>query len=112
MNRPSYELRYLPLFCEELDHAVSYITFNLCNPDAADNLIDNIEHAILTRLEAGPESFEQVPSRRKRAHPYYRIYIRNYVIYYVVLEENGHKIMEVRRLLHILENREKKLKSD
>ena len=110
MIHSSYELRYLPLFYEELNHAVSYIAFNLCNPEAADNLIDIIESAILTRLEQGPESFEQVPSRQERAHPYYRIYINNYVIYYVVLEENGRKIMEVRRLLHLLENREKKLK--
>ncbi|WP_243013966.1 hypothetical protein [Clostridium sp. AM54-14XD] len=33
---------------------------------------------------------------KKREYPYYRIYVRNYVIYYVVIDD----IMEVRRLLY------------
>ena len=50
--------------------------------------------------------FESVISRKDRINPYYRIYLRNYVIYYVVLEEHGNKIMEVRRFTHALENRD------
>ena len=109
MLNKTYELRYLPLFYEELDRDVSYIAFKLKNPDAADRLLNEVEKAILQRLEDGPEIFEPVPSRKDRTVSYYRIYIKNYIIYYVVLEENGKNIMEVRRFLHILENRDAKI---
>lgn len=47
------------------------------------------------------ESFEQVKSLKERKYPYYRIYVDNFVIYYVVIDEgNGNKIMEIRRLLY------------
>ena len=109
MHDRKYELRYLPIFYDELEHDVSYIAFNLGNPEAANTLLDEVEAAIFKRLEDGPEIFEQVPSHKKRKHPYYRIYIKNYVIYYVVIEENGKKIMEIRRFLHSLEDRDNKL---
>ncbi len=108
MQRVSYKLRYLPLFYEEFDKRVSYIAFNLENPGASNNLTDDVESAILKRLEEGPEIFEPVPSRKDRV-PYYRIYVKNYIIYYVVLAENGKKIMEVRRFLHTLEDRDHKV---
>ena len=104
-----YELRYLPLFYEELDRDTSYIAFNLGNPDAANNLLDKVAEAILQRLEDGPEIVAPVPSKKERKHPYYRIYVNEYIVYYVVLEEKGKKIMEVRRFLHRLENRDEKI---
>ena len=109
MLNDSYELRYLTLFYEELDHDVSYIAFTLENPDAANKLMDDVEKAILKRLDEGPEIFERVPSHKDRLHPYYRIYVKDYIIYYVILEENGKKIMEVRRFLHTLEDRDTKI---
>ncbi len=102
MKNISYELRYLPLFYEELDNNVSYIAFTLQNPDAANNLLDEVEEAILKRLENGPEIFERVSSSRDRLHPYYRIYVKDYIIYYVVLEENSKKIMNSIFLLYLL----------
>lgn len=33
-------------------------------------------------------------------NPYYRIYVKNYVIYYVVIDNGANKIMEVRRILY------------
>jgi hypothetical protein len=109
MPKAKYDLRYLPLFYEELDRDVSHIAVKLKNPDAANNLLDSVEYAIMKRLKDGPESFEQVYSRKSRKHPYYRIYVRNYIIYYVVLEERGRKIMEVRRFMHSLEDRDNKI---
>ena len=38
-----YKLRYLPLFYQDADEIVSYITNTLENPKAAQNLIDEIE---------------------------------------------------------------------
>ena len=109
MPKVKYDLRYLPLFYEELDRDVSYIAIKLKNPDAANDLLDDVESAIMKRLKDGPESFEQIYSRKSRKHPYYRIYIKNYIIYYVVLDEHGKKIMEVRRFMHSLEDRDNKI---
>ena len=36
-----YQLRYLPVFFEDLDKATSYIAVNLNNRKAANNLIDS-----------------------------------------------------------------------
>lgn len=64
-----YELRYLPLFYEDLSETVYYIRHKLKNHDAADHLIDDVESAIIRRLE-NPESFEQYHSSKERKYPY------------------------------------------
>lgn len=94
MKNEKYKLRYLPLFEQDLIQTVSYITNVLKNTDAAEKLLNDIEDAIQERLEY-PLAFEPFPSK-KRDYPYYRIYIRNYVIYYVVIGD----VMEVRRFLY------------
>ncbi|MBR1796674.1 MAG: type II toxin-antitoxin system RelE/ParE family toxin [Clostridiales bacterium] len=109
MHRTGFILRYLPLFKEELYHEVSYIAFKLGDLDAANRLLDKVGTAILKRLDDGPDIFEEVSTRKKRNYPYYRIYVSNYIVYYVVMEESGDKIMEVRRFLHAREDRENKL---
>ena len=45
-----YELRYLPLFYEDMYEKISYIKDKLLNPEAAEDLIDAVEKAILERL--------------------------------------------------------------
>ncbi len=106
MFNQKYTLRYLPLFYEELESAVLYIANRLGNPAAAKNLLDSVEEAILYRLETNPEGYEPVPSKKKREYPYYRIYVGNYIIYYVVIPEDDKRIMEVRRFTHPLQNRD------
>jgi plasmid stabilization system protein ParE len=90
-----YTISYLPIFDEDVGEAWRYITFKLKNRAAADKLIADTEKAILKRLEA-PESFEKYDSRRERTHPYYRIRIRNFTVWYVVIGD----VMEVRRFLY------------
>lgn len=103
-----YELQYLPLFFDDMSKAKAYIKNKLMNPQAAMDLVDSVEKAILERLPYA-ESFEPYHSLRERKYPYYRIYVKNYVIYYVVIDAKPHKIMEVRRLLYNKENVEQKL---
>ena len=105
-----YELRYLPLFYEDLSEKLFYIENVLNNPQAARQLLEDVERAILERLPIS-ESFEPYHSIKKRKNPYYRIYVKNYVVYYVVLEteEEKHKIMEVRRFLYNKQNTRTKL---
>ena len=101
-----YKLRYLPLFYEDLEQKVVYIAENLQNPKAANDLIDAVEKAILERLPVA-ESFEQYESMKERRYPYYRIYVKNFVVWYVVIDDEGDdKIMEVRRFLYNKQDRD------
>lgn len=52
MTNDSYQLRYLPLFEQDLMQTVNYITNVLKNKDAATALVNDIETAILKRLHA------------------------------------------------------------
>lgn len=100
------KLSFLPQFSEDLNQAVKYISNVLMNPLAAYNLIDEIETAINERLILSPESFEQYPSKKQRLYPYYRIYVKDYTFYYVVIHTKEGPVMEVRRLLNNRQNRE------
>ena len=98
-------LTYLPDFYEDLEEAVQYLAFSLGNPYAALRLVEKVEKAVLKRV-AYPEVFEPYCSSKDREWPYYRIYVDNYVVYYVVISEpDGTKTMEVRRLLYGGQNR-------
>ena len=90
-----YKLSFLPLFEEDLNEIVDYITTDLQNPSAADRLVGDIESAINKRLEA-PLSFAPFRTSNKRPHPYYRINVRNFSVFYVVINDT----MEVRRVLY------------
>ena len=100
MKEISYELSYLPLFYDDLEEILEYICNTLKNPAAANRLIDDVEKSIQERLSY-PESFEQYVGREVLDHPYYRIYVGNFVIFYTVLIKNDTTgIMEVRRFLY------------
>ena len=99
-----YQLRYLPLFYDDLARAVTYISGELNNIKAANDLIDAVEKAILERQLAA-ESFEPYKSKIDRKYPYYRIYVKNYIVFYVVIHDGDTKIMEIRRLLYNRQDR-------
>ena len=90
-----YKLRILPLFEEDLNEIVDYISLQLENPIAALALVDDVECAIKERTSCA-EAFEPYRSAKERKYPYCRIYVRNYVIFYVVIDD----VMEVRRILY------------
>ena len=97
------QIRYLPIFRDDLVGAINYIRYTLQNPKAANDLIDDVEKLILQRSE-NPDAFEQYRSLKERRYPYYRIYVKNYVIYYVVIPGEV-KTMEMRRFLYNRRNR-------
>ena len=99
MNKPKYNLSFLPIFQEDLYEVTYYITNALKNPSAAHRLLDDIEFAISKRLEM-PLSFPKYPSSKLRKQVYYRINVRNFSIFYVVIGNT----MEVRRLLYAKKN--------
>ena len=57
--------------------------------------MSRVQKAIYDRLEM-PEAFEKVRSGKQRQYPYYRIYVKNYTILYVVIGN----IMEVRHMFY------------
>lgn len=91
LGEAAYTLDIRPTFVEELDRAVEYIERKFGNPIAADKLIDDVYAAIDERLYAA-ESFEPCYLPPDVAQPYYCISVRNYSIYYVVIDN----VMEVR----------------
>ena len=95
MSEKHYELRILPLFEEDLIEIVDYITYRLRNPIAAENLVEAVEAAIYQRLP-NAEAFEPYHSTRERKYPYYRIQVKNFTVFYVVIGE----VMDVRRILY------------
>ena len=106
MFSKKYRLSYLPLFNDDLDEKVTYIAEKLKNPKAANDLLDKVESAIMERLPMA-ESFEPYHSIRERRYSYYRIYVDNYIIYYVVIDDDPHDlVMEVRRFLYNGQNRD------
>lgn len=54
MADTQYELRYLPLFYEDLEQKVIYISEILHNEKAANDLLDAVEKAIMERLPIHP----------------------------------------------------------
>ena len=103
-----YPLRYLPQFQKDLTHHTQYIANKLQNPQAATDLIDATANAILERLP-NAEAFEPYHSRKERRYPYYRIYVKNYIVFYVVIPEGNQKVMEVRRFLFSKSNWQRRI---
>ena len=95
MGKNKFSLRYLPQYEEDLNEIVDYISLKLQNPKSALRLVDKIEKAVTDRLSF-PLSFEPFQSMKKRKNQYYRIYVENFTIYYVVIDN----VMEVRRILY------------
>lgn len=95
MQQKTYKLSVLPMFEEDLNEIVDYITNELANPDVALRLVDDIEIGIHTRLDA-PLAFAPYKSAKERPYPYYRINVRNFSVFYVVIDD----VMEVRRVMY------------
>lgn len=95
MENKQFELRYLPAFKEELHEILFYIAHRLHNPMAADHLLTSVYDAIHERALCA-DSFEPCRTQCWHEHPYYRIYVRNYTIFYVVIDN----VMEVRSIMY------------
>jgi toxin ParE1/3/4 len=90
-----FELRYSPLFYEDLDKITDYILLELDNPLVALKLINNVETAIKKRLLSQTQA-SVYKSLTEREHQYRRIIVGNYLVFYVVISYT----MIVRRMLY------------
>ena len=91
----SFKLRYSPLFYEDLDKITDYLLLELQNELAAKTLVSTAEAAIKKRL-ISPLSTTPYHSINSRQHPYRRILVGNYLIFYVVIDNT----MIIRRMLY------------
>ncbi len=95
MENKTYNIKYLPIFERDLDNVIEYILYKLNNKNAALSLLNNVEKAIIQRAK-NPTAYEKYNSIKERRYPYYRIYIGNFIIFYVVIGNT----MELRRFIY------------
>ena len=101
MNK-KYKIKYLPLFYNDLDKITDYIRYELVNEIAANNFVNELEKEIQQRAY-NPDSYEKYLSIKKRKNTYYKIYVKNYTVFYTVKDNT----MEVRRILYSRRNFDK-----
>lgn len=94
-----YKIRVLPLFYKDLYKITNYIAYNLKNKIAAECLLGTIKLRLKERFD-NLEQYEKYTSSRKRKRPYYRIYIKNYTIFYTINDDT----IEIRRMLYSKRN--------
>ena len=94
-----YKVKYLPLFYNDLDKITDYIVYKLNNEIVANNFVNELENEINKRAY-NPEAYEKYQSTRKRKDTYYRIFVKNYIVFYTVKND----IMEIRRILYSKRN--------
>ncbi len=102
MVNDKYTIRYSSTYINQFNSILKYFVNNLKNKIAAENFYNEVIKEIETRSK-NPESYEKYISTRKRKNTYYRIYVKNYTIFYTV----NNNIMEVRRILYLRRNFDK-----
>ncbi len=102
MAKNKYTIKYSDTFVKQFNNILKYFIYKLQNKIVAENFYDEVIKEIETR-RVYPESFEKYNSRRKRKNTYYRIYVKNYTIFYTVRDN----VMEVRRILSSRRNFDK-----
>ena len=89
----NFTLKYSLTFYEDFDKIISYIKYKLKNVIAVNNLMDAVEKEINDRLQ-NPLGYEKYNT--KAGNVYYRIYIKNYMVFYTVTNN----VMEIRRITY------------
>ena len=95
MSKNNYKPKYTRLFRHDVIQAQDYIAYTLCNPIAAERLVDEIDKAVERRL-FNPTGYRKYHSAKDREQPYYTIRVKNYLIFYVVIGDT----MEIRRFIY------------
>ena len=86
---------YLPLARQDIQEITRYIAYDLHSPKTAQDLLDDFEREII-RTAGFPKMHTVYPPTAKFRNPYRFIPVKNYMIFYVVLEES----IEIRRVVY------------
>ncbi len=95
-----YKGVYLPTARRQLEDAVMYIALDLCAPDAAMHLADEMDDAV-QKLKEMPYRFPIYHTLYAMKHEIRFFLVKNYNVYYVVDEAT--KTVEIWRVLHRLQ---------
>lgn len=99
MARNKYIIKYSATYINQFNNILKYFVDILKNKIAAENFYNEVIKEIESRSE-NPEGYEKYKSNRKRKNTYYRIYVKNYTIFYTVKDNT----MEIRRILYSRRN--------
>lgn len=99
MAKNKYIIKYSEAFVNQFSKILDYLMHRLEKKIAAEKFYNDVITAIETRSN-NPESFEVYKSSHQRKNKYYRIYVNNYIIFYVVNDN----CMEIRRILYSRRN--------
>ncbi len=102
MVNNKYTIKYTDTFIKQFNNILKYFIYKLQNKIAAENFYNEVIKEIEKRSEY-PESFEKYNSSRKRKNTYYRIYVKNYIIFYTIKDNT----MQVRLILSSRRNFDK-----
>ena len=102
MEKNKYAIRYSATYINQFNNILKYLVNNLNSRIAAESFYNDVISEIEKR-SYNPTSYEKYISNKKRKNTYYRIYVKNYTIFYTVKDN----IMEVRRILYSRRNFDK-----
>lgn len=93
-NKP-YQIKYLPVARRDLQDIVDYIAFDLEVPEIAIKMLTTLETNILS-LKENPFRGSIYTSSRKHNCQYRKLFVKNYLIFYLVLEDT----VEIQRVFY------------
>lgn len=102
MANKKYIIQYHKTYIEQFNRILYYITYKLKNKIAADNFFNEVIRQIEIRSKS-PEAFEVYKITKNGKSKYYKINVKNYIIFYVVKDN----IMEIRRIYYKQRNLDK-----
>lgn len=106
MGNNKYALNIYPRAQADMDDIFRYISEELCNPDAAVNLMDAMEEA-LDRICQNPLICPLIGSSMIRDKTLRKLLVKNYIIFYRPIESTEE--IQVVRVLYGMMDYEKKL---
>ena len=91
----NWRVRQTEQFKSDFREVLRYIYFELRNPTAAEALVEEFD-AVVKRVAAFPRLSAAYPTQTEHAAAYRTIQVKNYLAFYVVLEDT----VEFRRFLY------------
>lgn len=99
MKNNKYIIKYSSNFTNQFNDILKYFVYKLKNKIAAENFYNKVIKEIEKRSKS-PKNYEKFISNKQRKNRYYRIYVKNYTIFYIVKDNT----MEIRKILYSKRN--------
>ena len=95
MESDLFSVHFTPLAFEDLDEIDSYLSDALCNPQAAEKLLHEMQAGI-NRLRTFPMSGSSVDDPYLAAKGYRKLVVQNYLVLHLIdQEQHGVVIMRI-----------------